>query len=83
MDNMTQITTEVFLEKFASIFDDTDASLLTPSTEFKTLDEWSSLVALSLIAMADEEFDVKISGDDIRSSTTIEDILNKVNNKLA
>ena len=35
-----------FIENFANQFDDTDASELTPDTEFKALDEWSSLTAL-------------------------------------
>ena len=49
--------------------------------EFKALDEWSSLVALSIIAMVDEEYDVTIKGDDIRNSKTIEDLFNVVASK--
>ncbi len=65
-----------FIEKFAEIFDDTDASTLTPETKFRELDEWSSLSALGLIALADEEFDVELKGDEIRNSNTIQDIFN-------
>ena len=61
-----------FIENFAQQFDDTEVSAFTPETVFKDLDEWSSLVALSLIAMVDEEYDVRIKGDDIRSSETID-----------
>ncbi len=50
-----------FIEKFAEIFDDTDASTLTPETNFRDLDEWSSLSALGVIALADEEFDIQLS----------------------
>ena len=67
-----------FIENFANQFDDTDASVLTPDTEFKALDEWSSLTALSIIAMVDEEYDITIKGDDIRNSETIEDLFNAV-----
>lgn len=70
-----------FVEKFAEQFDDTDASVFTPSTDFKSLDEWSSLIALSIIAMADEEYDVTLKGDDIRNATTIEDLFNNVKSK--
>ena len=45
-----------FIENFANQFDDTDVSEITAATEFKALDEWSSLVALSIIAMVDEEY---------------------------
>ena len=67
-----------FLEKFAELFEDTDPAEITLETPFKDLDEWSSLMALSVIAMCDEEFEVKIKGDDIRQSTTVEDLYNRV-----
>ena len=70
-----------FIANFADQFDDTDASEITAATEFKTLDEWSSLIALSVIAMVDEEYDVTIKGDDIRNSNTVEDLFNAVKAK--
>jgi beta-oxyacyl-[acyl-carrier protein] reductase len=75
------MTTEKFLENFANLFDETDASQITLSTEFRNLDEWSSLIALSIIAMADEEYDVKLKGDDIKNATTVEDLFNIVKSK--
>jgi acyl carrier protein len=72
-----------FIENFAAQFDDTDASELKADTEFKELDEWSSLIALSVIAMADEEYDVALKGDDIRNSKTIEDLYNIVKSRIA
>lgn len=63
-----------FVENFASQFDNTDPSAFTPATKFKDLSEWSSMIALCVIAMVDENYDVKIKGDDIRSSATIEDL---------
>ena len=54
-----------FIENFAAQFDDTDASVFTPETVFHELDEYSSLIALSIIAMVDEEYDVTLKGDDI------------------
>lgn len=70
-----------FILNFANQFDDTDVNEFTAETEFKNLDEWSSLVALSVIAMVDEEYDVTIKGEDIRNSTTIEDLFNAVKAK--
>jgi acyl carrier protein len=67
-----------FIENFAAQFDDTDASEFTADTKFKQLDEWSSLVALSIIAMVDDEYDVIIKGNDIISSDTIQDLYNVV-----
>ena len=71
-----------FVAKFAEQFDETDASVFTPETKFRELDEWSSLIGLSIIAMVDDEYDVTLKGDDIRGSETIEDIFNKVVSKV-
>lgn len=70
-----------FIENFAEQFDETDASVFEAGTEFKELDEWSSLIALNIIAMVDEEYDVALKGDDVRSSKTIEDLYNIVKAK--
>lgn len=70
-----------FIQNFADQFDETDSSAFVASTEFKKLDEWSSLIALSIIAMVDEEYDVTIKGDDIISAVTIEDLFNIVKEK--
>jgi acyl carrier protein len=70
-----------FIENFANQFDDTDASVFTADTNFKELEEWSSLTSLSVIAMVDEEYDVTIKGNDIRNSTTIQDLFNLIQSK--
>ncbi len=70
-----------FIENFAEQFDDTELSEFKPETAFKELEEWSSLIALTIIAMVDEEYDVSIKADDINSSTTIEDLFNIVKSK--
>ena len=71
-----------FIENFAAQFDDTDVSEIKAESVFKELDEWSSLIALSVIAMVDEEYDVTIKGDDIRNSNTVEDLFNVVASRI-
>jgi acyl carrier protein len=63
-----------FVNNFASQFEETDRSEFAPEIKFKELIEWSSLIALSIIAMVDEEYEVKVKGADISNSTTIEDL---------
>ena len=72
-----------FIEKFAEQFDDLDGEVLTADTLFREIDCWSSITALSIIAMIDEEYGVQIKGDDIRSSQTIKDVFDKVAAKKA
>jgi acyl carrier protein len=73
--------TSTFLENFKNILDDTDVSLITIDTVFRELPEWSSLTALSLIAMADEAYSIKLTGDDIKSSKSLNDIFNIIKSK--
>lgn len=73
---------EEFVALFAEQFEDTDPSEITASTAFRDLDEWSSLIGLSVIAMVDEEFDVALKGDDVRKSVTVEDLYNAVKSKM-
>ena len=70
-----------FIENFANQFDDTDASEIKAETNFRDLEEWSSLIALSVIAMVDEEYDVTLKGDDNKRATTVEDLINTVKAK--
>ena len=70
-----------FIKNFANQFEETDSSVFTKDTVFKNLDEWSSLLALSIIAMVDEEYGVALKGDDIRSANTIEDLFGIVKSK--
>jgi len=67
-----------FVGKFAEQFDETDASEFKADTKFRTLVDWNSMVALSIIAMVDDEYGVTIKGEDIRKSETIEDLFNIV-----
>ena len=73
---------EQFIENFADVFDETDPDTINATTQFKDLEEWSSLLALSVIAMIDEEYDVEFRGDDIRGSNTVEDLYNIVKSRV-
>lgn len=67
-----------FIQNFAEQFDETDASVFTPKTVFHELEEYSSLIALSIIAMIDEELGVTIGANEMRSSVTIKDLYDQV-----
>ena len=71
-----------FVTLFAEQFDFTDPSEISAETVYHDLDEWSSLISLSIIAMVDEEFDVALKGDDVKESVTVEDLYNRVVSKL-
>ena len=67
-----------FIKKFAEQFEETDASEIQPDTEFKELEEWDSLTAMGIIAMVKTEYNKTITGKEIRSCSTVEDLFNLV-----
>lgn len=75
------MTLNEFVKAFASEFDETPVEQFAPSTVFKDLKEWGSLTALSIIAMVDEEFEKRITGADLRSVTTLEELYNLIEAK--
>ena len=75
------MTLDEFVKAFAAEFDDTPEETFKPETHYRELDEWGSLVALSIISMVDDEMDKRVTGADLRKSTTIEDLYNLVKSK--
>jgi acyl carrier protein len=72
-----------FVENFAAQLENEEAVSITGDTKFRELAEWDSLVALSIIAMADEKYAAKVTGDDIRASVTVADLFEKIKLKIA
>ena len=75
------MTLDEFVSAFAAEFEETPEDQFKADTEFKSLEEWGSLTALSIISMVDENMDKTITGADIRASKTIEDLFNLANSK--
>lgn len=71
-----------FIEHFAEQFDETELSEFTPETVFHELEEYSSLIALSIIAMVDEEYGVTIGANEMSAAVTIQDLFDTVKSKL-
>lgn len=72
------MTLQEFTEAFAAEFDETPEDVFAPETKFKELEEWSSLTALSIISMVDDQLEKQLTGADIRSCDTIEELYNIV-----
>jgi len=75
------MTLDEFVTVFAEEFDDTPAEQFKANTVYKELDEWGSLTALSIIALAMEGFNKKITGADLRACNTIEELYNLIQTK--
>lgn len=73
---------EKFIELFAEQFEETPIEVFKGDTVYKDLEEWSSLTALAIISMIDEEYDVVLRGDDIRDARTLEDLYKIVESRM-
>lgn len=70
-----------FITAFADQFDDTDPAEITADCVFHDLDEWSSLTGMGVIAMVKTKYGKSITGTEIRSCVTVEDLYNVVASK--
>lgn len=71
-----------FLKNFASQFDDTDESEFTFETQFRELDEWSSLNALAILNMIEKKYAILLKAQDMRTTNTVEELFNLVQSKI-
>lgn len=64
-------------EKLAALEDimELDEGFLKPEMTLEEIEEWDSLAALSFVVLLGDEFQRKISGAEIRTFKTIQDML--------
>lgn len=73
---------KAFVQNFAEQFDETDVAVFTPELAFRELEEWSSFLALGIMAMIKSEYDVAITADEMRSANTIQELYDTVQKHL-
>lgn len=62
------------LELLTELFEMEEGELM-PETELSTLDDWNSMMKLSLIVMVDDEYGKKLPSNTIKGFKTIQDII--------
>lgn len=70
-----------FIKKLALEFDITDPEQLKPDTSFRSMKEWSSMHGLIIIALADAEFGITITGNDLRQIDTIQNLYDLIQSR--
>ena len=70
-----------FIENFVDQFDDLELADVTPETVMRELDEWSSMIGLSLLNMAEKEYGVNLTFDELRNAITVQDLFDTIANK--
>lgn len=68
------VTIEQFIQKLEEEFDDVEKGTLHAKMNYREIENWGSMHALIIIALVDTEWEVSLSGEDLRSTNTIEDL---------
>lgn len=76
------IALDEFVAKLEAEFEELETGTLTPETNYRNLDSWSSMHALIIIAFVDAEFDVLLKPDQLRNAETVADLYNTVKSQL-
>lgn len=70
-----------FTKQLESEFEDFEPGTLTPQTNYRELKGWSSMHALIVIAFVDANYNVLLSGADLKNAQTVEDLFTIVKEK--
>ncbi len=70
-----------FIKGFANQFDDTDASEINENTNYRALDEWSSLTGMSVIAFVRTQYGKTLTGEEIRCCVTVKELFEFIESK--
>jgi acyl carrier protein len=70
-----------FIEHFASLFEETPINKFEAITCFRDIGEWDSMIALTVMAMIDENYQVTISPNEMKQANTIQELFELVKSK--
>ena len=74
---------EGFIAHFAAQFEGEDAVGIGLETEFRQLEEWTSMQSLIVIASFDEVYGLTVSAEELKSAVTINDLFLLINRKMS
>ncbi len=72
---------EEFLIKFEGCFEGVKSGSILPETQFRNLEEWDSLAALTLLAMVDTDYEIAISASELRACEKVHEIFDLIKQK--
>lgn len=70
-----------FVTHFENAIEGIEPGSLNPETQYHKLAQWDSLALLCLLAMIDCEYDIQISGMELKSCDTLRAIFDLVSGK--
>ncbi len=71
-----------FIRNFADAVEDIEPGSLSLDTNFRELENWSSIAALMTLAMIYSEYSVQITGNELETCKTLGDLFTTINSKV-
>jgi len=68
------VNVKELIEKLEEEFDEVESGSIKPETEFTDIENWGSMHALIIIALIDMEYDVTLTGQDLKGMKTVMDL---------
>jgi acyl carrier protein len=69
------------IEKLEEEFDEVEPGFIKPETKFTDIENWGSMHALIIIALIDMEYDVNLTGQDLKVMKTVQDLFRIINER--
>ena len=69
---------ELFVEQFAGQFFGTPAEMIQADTEFRQLEEWSSMTVLCILSMIKDEYGFFLDPNIFKQCPTVKDVFEAV-----
>lgn len=70
-----------FIKEIETEIEEIEPGTLKPDTDYRKLESWSSMHALIILAMIDTNHDVTLTGEELRTCITMQDLYNLVKTK--
>ncbi len=65
---------DTFIKNFEDAVEDVEVGTLDSGTAFRTLEQWDSLAVLTVIAMVDGEYDVRLKAKELKQVETLAEL---------
>lgn len=76
------ITLDEFINNLEQELEDIEPGTLTAEVNYRDIETWSSMYALIIIAYVDLEFDVTLTGDDLRNCNNVKELYTLIKSKV-
>lgn len=72
---------QLLINQIEEEFEEVMPGTIKPESSFRELEGWSSMHALILIALIDNEYDILLTGEQLKNAQTVQDLFEIIQSK--